>query len=218
MKRNTTRDILWLAALLAVTALMVIPSTRQGFIQLTTGHPYLMGFTKFALLATLGELLAIRLAVGVWQQPRGLIWRVLIWGLVGVAVTFMFGFYAAGVSALVEAGTLPIGSGWIAKLLIAFYTSAIMNLTFGPVFMAAHRISDTYIELRSSGKNPSWGELNIRIRWGDFITFVVGKTIPFWWIPAHTATFLLPGVYRVVVAAYLSIVLGVILIYARKRN
>lgn len=218
MKQNTTKDLLWLAALLVVTAILLIPSTRQGFIQLTTVHPYLMGFVKFALLATMGELLAIRLAVGVWQQPRGLVWRVLVWGLVGVAVTFMFGFYAAGVSSLVEAGTLPVGSGWIGKLLIAFYTSAIMNLTFGPVFMAAHRISDTYIDLRSSGKNPSWGELNNSIRWGEFINFVVGKTIPFWWIPAHTATFLLPGVYRVLVAAYLSIVLGVILIYAQKRN
>lgn len=218
MKRNTLRDLLWLAALLAVTAFLVIPASRQIFIQLTTNHPYLMGFIKFAILATMGELLAIRLAGGVWQQPRGLVWRVLVWGLVGVAVTFMFGFYAAGVSALVEAGTLPVGSGWIGKLLIAFYTSAIMNLTFGPVFMAAHRISDTYIDLRSSGKKPSWGELNNSIRWGDFITFVVGKTIPFWWIPAHTVTFLLPGVYRVVAAAFLSIVLGVILIYARKRN
>lgn len=218
MKRNTPRDLLWLAALLAVTAILVIPATRQGFIHLTTGHPYLMGFAKFALLATMGELLAIRLAVGAWQQPRGLFWRVLVWGLVGVAITFMFGFYAAGVSALVESGTLPAGSGVMGKFLTAFYTSAIMNLTFGPVFMAAHRISDTYIDLRSSGKNPSWGALNNSIRWGDFITFVVGKTIPFWWIPAHTLTFLLPVVYRVVAAAYLSIVLGVILIYARKRN
>ncbi len=218
MRRNTTKDLLWLAALLAVTAILLIPSTRQGFIHLTTAHPYLMGFIKFALLATLGELLAIRLTVGAWQQPRGLVWRVLVWGLVGVAVTFMFGFYSAGVAALVQSGALPVGTGVITKVLIAFYTSAIMNLTFGPAFMAAHRISDTYIDLRSSGKNPSWGELNNSIRWGDFITFVVGKTIPFWWIPAHTVTFLLPGVYRVVVAAFLSIVLGVILIYARKRN
>lgn len=29
-----------------------------------------------------------------------------------------------------------------------------MNLTFGPVFMAAHRISDTYIEMRARGEKP----------------------------------------------------------------
>lgn len=50
------------------------------------------------------------------------------------------------------------------------------------------------------------------------MTFVVGKTLPLWWIPVHTLTFLLPSEYRVLVAAYLSIVLGIILTYARRRK
>ncbi|GAB1473896.1 hypothetical protein MASR2M69_13370 [Bacteroidota bacterium] len=40
--------------------------------------------------------------------------------------------------------------------------------------------------------------------------FVVGKTIPLFWIPAHTITFLLPDTYKVIFAASLSIVLGLI--------
>ena len=43
--------------------------------------------------------------------------------------------------------------------------------------------------------------------WG----FVYKKTIPLFWIPAHTITFLLPAEYRILVAALLGIVLGVIL-------
>jgi hypothetical protein len=51
--------------------------------------------------------------------------------------------------------------------------------------------------------------------WG----FVFKKTIPFFWIPAHTITFLLPPELRVLFAAALGIVLGVILALASlKRN
>ncbi|NTV18536.1 MAG: Mpv17/PMP22 family protein, partial [Bacteroidales bacterium] len=51
-----------------------------------------------------------------------------------------------------------------------------------------------------------------------FLKFVVGKTIPLFWIPAHTITFMLPDQYKVLFAASLSIVLGLILSYAKLRN
>ncbi len=103
-------------------------------------------------------------------------------------------------------------------LLNAFLVSAIMNLTFGPAFMAAHRISDTYIDLRVEGLKPSISQVITRIDWPGFYTFVVGKTVPFFWIPAHTITFLLPTVYRVLWAVYLSMALGAILAYARQKT
>jgi hypothetical protein len=93
-----------------------------------------------------------------------------------------------------------------------------MNLTFGIVFMAMHRMSDTYIEMRYNHKKPSQKELIQAIHWDSFITFVVFKTIPLFWIPAHTITFGLPAHYRVVVAAYLSIILGVILVYSNRAH
>jgi hypothetical protein len=43
------------------------------------------------------------------------------------------------------------------------------------------------------------------------------KTIPFFWIPAHTLTFLLPSEYRVLAAAMLSIALGLILTITKKK-
>lgn len=218
MKRFCIGDLVWLAALATVTAFFIIPATHRVFVSLTAAHPYGMGFLKFAILATMGELLARRLGAGKWQRPAGLIWRILIWGLIGVAITFMFSFFSLGTAAVIEKGLLPAGSGWLKKLLQAFYTSAIMNLTFGPVFMATHRISDTYLDLRAQGDKPSVKEVLAAIDWQGFLDFVVGKTIPLWWIPAHTVTFLLPGEYRVLVAAYLSIVLGVILVYARRRK
>ncbi|MCX7905011.1 MAG: Mpv17/PMP22 family protein, partial [Caloramator sp.] len=51
-----------------------------------------------------------------------------------------------------------------------------------------------------------------------FISFVVLKTIPFFWIPAHTITFLLPSEYRVLMASFLSIALGAILSLAKRKK
>jgi hypothetical protein len=50
-------------------------------------------------------------------------------------------------------------------------------------------------------------QLNWKVQWH----FVFKKTIPLFWIPAHTITFMLPSQYQVLFAASLSIVLGVLL-------
>ncbi len=218
MKRNWPGDILWLAILILVTLFFILPITRAVFVALTTSHPYLMGFIKFAILATMGELLAARLTAGAWKIPSGLIFKMIVWGLFGVAITFMFSFFSTGVGTMVEKGLLPVGSGGWAVFLQAFYTSALMNLTFGPVFMALHRVTDTLIDFLVQKKKVGKGAVIKAVDWPGFITFVVGITIPCWWIPVHTLTFLLPGEYRVLAAAYLSIVLGVILVYARNRK
>ncbi len=210
-------DFLWLAALLGVTAFLVVPATLQSFVSATAAQPYLMGFAKFALLATMGELLAVRIVTGGWQKLPGLLLKILVWGIIGMLIVLMFQVYTSGVAGAVEKRLLWVGSGWLARLLTAFLTSAVMNLTFGPVFMAAHRISDTWIEARAAGRGLSLAAAVDRIDWPGFFRFVVGKTIPFFWIPAHTITFLLPPEYRVMMAAYLSIALGVILAYARRR-
>ena len=218
MKRILPGDLIWLAVLAIITAFFIVPSTHQIFVRLTGEHPYIMGFIKFAVLATMGELLVKRLARGAWQKLPGLVYKILVWGIIGVMVTFVFSLYSLGTAAVVEKGLLPAGSGGVKTFLLAFFTSTMMNLTFGPVFMAAHRVSDTFIDLRVQGKKVSLKNAVERIDWADFVNFVVAKTIPFLWIPAHTIAFLLPAEYRVLVAAYLSIVLGIVLVYARSRK
>ncbi|MBI9048757.1 MAG: hypothetical protein JEZ00_05045 [Anaerolineaceae bacterium] len=218
MKRLSIGDGLWLVLLVGISMFFMLPKTNQVFVSLTTAHPFMMGFLKFSILATMGELLALRLANGKWKHPTGLLAKGFVWGVIGIAVTFMFSFFSCGVVAMIDKGILPAGSGSIQSLLKAFYTSLLMNLTFGPVFMAAHRISDAYIDMRAGGMKTKIVDVISAINWNDFINFVVGKTIPFWWIPVHTLTFLLPGEYRVLAAAYLSIFLGAILAYARRRD
>ena len=214
LKRTLIGDVLWVVSLLLITALFVLPQTHELFIQLTSSYPYLMGFIKFAVLASMGELLALRLANGVWIRPDGMIFKIAVWGLIGVLITYMFLFYSKGVSAMMEQAGISPGNSLFSTVYTAFLTSAIMNLTFGIVFMAMHRMSDTYIEMRFNHKKPTLKELIQTIHWDAFITFVVFKSIPLFWIPAHTITFTLPSYYRVVAAAFLSIILGVILVYS----
>ncbi len=155
MKRNLIGDLAWLFSLLVITAFLILPQTHRVFIQLTGNHPYLMGFIKFAILATMGELLALRLAKKAWIKPVGLIFKIVVWGLIGVLITFMFPFYSAGVSAMTTQLNISPGNQLLSIALSAFLTSVIMNLTFGIVFMAMHRMSDTYIEMRFNHKKPS---------------------------------------------------------------
>jgi len=211
-------DFLWTAVLCAVTAFLVIPTLRHLFIRITTTHPYSMGFIKFAVLATMGELLTLRIISGRWQKPAGLYYKVVIWGLVGISIVLMFGLYSEGVYGIVQKGLLPDAPGFAGKFLKAFYIGTLLNLTFGPAFMAVHRISDTWIDLRAEGKRTTLGGVIGLIDWPGFLRFVVGKTIPFFWIPVQTLNFMLPPHYRIIVAAYLSIALGLILAYARRRK
>lgn len=212
-------DILWLGALGAVAALLLVPATHNLFIDFTKAFPYLIGFVKFAILATMGELLALRIVTGRWKQPAGLVYRAIVWGLFGMSFVLMFDVFATGVGGAVKKGLLPGGDS---SFLTAFWISATMNLAFAPTFMAVHRITDTYLDL-AGGKlgalsRVSLGQVVGHIDWNGYVSFVVLKTVPFFWIPAHTVTFMLPPEYRVLAAAFLSIALGGILAFAKRRS
>ena len=202
-----------LVILAAFAAVLIVPAWREVFKTLSSEHPYIMGFIKFALLATVGEVLAMRIRKKQWELPCYIGWRMLIWGAIGVAITFMMKTYSYGVAGLMENRLLPgAGEGAGSRLLKAFYTAAVMNLTFGPTFMATHKCTDKYLELRHAGvKKPGLKGVVNDVDWYGFVSFTLFKTIPLFWIPAHTLTFLLPPEYQVIAAAALSIALGIIL-------
>lgn len=214
---NKKGDILWTAVLLAVSALLLAPATNKIYLEINSAHPYLLGFVKFFLLATMGELIALRIIDNQWKKTKGMLAKAVIWGIIGILIVFMFKFYSTAVNGLADKGMIFIGEGIMRTILGAFFTSAIMNLTFAPVFMACHRISDTYIDMKVDGSDPTLKKVINKIEWPNFMTFVVGKTVPFFWIPAHTIVFTLPETYRILSAAYLSIALGIILATAKKK-
>ena len=216
-------DFVWVAALAAVVAFLITPVTHQIFIGLSKAHPYLMAFAKFFILASMGELLAIRITGGDWKVPVGMAYRAVIWGLIGMLIVIVFELFSSGVISAMKKGLLPsFGSGFAHNLAFAFFTSALMNCLFAPTFMAAHRITDTLIDL-GNGKMAGLSKISLaevvkKIDWYGFVAFVVRKTIPLFWIPAHTVTFLLPPEYRVLAAAFLSLALGGILAFAKRKN
>lgn len=217
-------DLLWVSALMTILAFLLVPASHEVFVQASKSHIYLMAFLKFAVLATMGELLATRILNGCWSCPSGLVWRTVIWGLLGTLIALVFYLYATGVSGALQKGLLPsLGEeGFGSKFAFAIFTSTLMNLLFAPTFMAFHRITDTYIDM-GNGKlknilHQKLSEVVDQVDWNNFIRIVVCKTIPFFWIPAHTITFLLPPEHRVFAAAVLSIALGAILALSKKHK
>ena len=91
-----------------------------------------------------------------------------------------------------------------------------MNCFFAPMFMTLHKVTDTHI-LACGGKLSSlvtpikFGETLASLNWKVQWSFVFKRTIPLFWIPAHTITFLLPADYQVLFAALLSVFLGLFL-------
>lgn len=202
-------------------AVLIIPQSREVFEDLSANHPYIMGFIKFALLATAGELISIKMASGKFGKPVYLIARIVIWGLIGIWITYMMKIFFLGSGTMMSVGLLPGGKlaadGIWYKLIRAFATAATMNLTFGPTFMAVHKCSDTYLALRAeNGKGVKLSQVVDTVDWKRFVSFTLFKTVPLFWIPAHTLTFLLPSEYQVMLAALLSVALGIILNFKKK--
>ncbi len=220
-----TKDLIVIGVTCALVAAFVLaPGALDGFIALTNAHPFLMGFAKFAVLATFGECIGLRISSGVYNRPGfGIPPRAVVWGFLGMGITAAFMIFGAGAPALLNAMGLTVGADFSSRLLLAFTTSAIMNLIFAPVFMTFHKITDFQIDDHKGSLacllKPLPMAKNLkRVNWDVMWGFVFKKTLPLFWIPAHTITFMLPGHFRVLFAAALGIVLGVILAVASQKK
>lgn len=193
-------------------------------------HGMVMSFLKFSILSTLGEMLGCRISTGKYVTPTfGVLPRMVVWGFLGMGInmamiifskgTPMFMQYM-GMTNAVEAFTTDGFS--MDKLWVALAVSVAMNTIFAPVFMTFHKVTDAHIAAHNGSLKAlvtpipmaeRLGTLNWQAQWG----FVFRKTIPFFWYPAHTITFLLPAEQRVLFAALLGIVLGVLLAVSVKK-
>jgi hypothetical protein len=221
MKRN---DLIFLTTVFVVFALFLfVKPVTSWYMQFNKEHGMVMSFLKFALLATLGEIIALRIKTGNYNEPGfGIIPRMIVWGFLGLAINLAFNIFASGAPVflaymgLKDAPAAMNGSFSGLKLLDAFTISTTMNLIFAPVMMTFHKITDIHIIANGgtvSGllKPIPFGPILKGINWDVMWNFIFKKTIPFFWIPAHTITFLLPPEFRVLFAALLGIALGLIL-------
>jgi len=220
MKKN---DFLVIGGVILLFLPFFVSSSVFGFYEnFNKMHPMIMSFIKFAVLATLGESIGLRIKEGRYNyRGFGLLPRAIVWGFLGLTIQMAFVIFSQGIPVFLtkilglDFG-IPEEMTFGSKLLIAFCISATMNLIYAPVMMTLHKITDLHIINNGGTVNGllqpiKMGEIMSNINWIVQWNFVFKKTIPFFWIPAHTITFMLPPEYRVLFAAALGIALGVIL-------
>ena len=172
-------------------------------------------------------MLALRIREGVYlKQGFGLLPKMLVWGVLGVVIASAMTIFKTGTVKLLDGGFHFNGKAaeWFAgdlswgKFFVALCVSVLMNTLFAPVFMTFHKVTDIHIaETGGTLKGFFSSPLNIgealskKINWDIQYGFVFAKTIPLFWYPAHTLTFLLPPTLQVLFAAFLGVALGVIL-------
>lgn len=227
MKRQ---DIIFILLLLTVFApFLLSDAVYAAYSQFNADHGMVMSFIKFAILSTLGEMLGLRIVAGrYWQPGFGLIPRMVVWGVLGVGINAAFIIFSAGVPQLlgylgfegaVDAFAAP-GFSW-GKAAVALAISVATNTLFAPIFMTFHKITDAHIH-RCGGRLAAlvtpiaMAEIFGSLDWARQWDFVFKKTIPMFWYPAHTVTFMLPPTMRVLFAALLGIALGVLLAVAAR--
>ena len=216
-----------------VLAPFFIPATGffDWFNSATCNHPYIMAFFKFAILATLGEMLALRIREGVYNKPGfGVVPRMMVWGFLGMCIAMAMVIFKSGVPRFLEtvagceAGTFAAVFAsptltW-GKLGIAFAVSVLMNSIFAPVMMTFHKCTDIHIldnggTVRGLLRPMKMREIiSTKVNWDVQWNVVIKKTIPLFWFPAHTITFILPSTFQVLFAALLGVALGLILALA----
>ncbi len=212
--KNLKGDILWSLLLLLWIIMLVVPALREQFLSITESHPYIGGFVKFFLLASMGDMLGFRVLHNRWQFPQGFIAKAVLWGLLGIAITLVFTVYMSGASAAMTSGRLPFAGH---RFALAFFGSSIMNLTFGPMMYVYHKFGDLYIDAKiQHGGKVTVKELVDKLDWYGLVSFSWLKTCLFVWIPMHTLVFLLPSEYRVLASAFLSILLGILVALSKK--
>lgn len=190
-------------------------------------HGMVMSFIKFAILSTFGECIGLRITSGVYNRKGfGILPRALVWGVLGMGISMAMTIFSNGVPAFLvslgmedAAAVMGMSLSW-KKVVVAFCISVAMNTIFAPVFMTIHKVTDTHITLTGGTLGGFFtnrlrmGEILAGLNWRRQWGFVFKKTIPLFWFPAHTITFLLPGDLRVLFAALLGVALGILLALA----
>lgn len=226
-------DIVLILCVVIVLAPFFIPATGffQTFKDLTEAHPFIMAFFKFAILATLGEMLALRIRKGVYNEKGfGIVPRMMVWGFLGMCITMAMMIFKTGVPAFMEVvGGCDKGAlatifaaeelTW-GKVGIAFCVSVLMNSIFAPVMMTFHKCTDIHILDNGGTVRGLLSPMKMReimstkVNWDVQWNVVFKKTIPLFWFPAHTITFILSPTFQVLFAALLGVALGLILALA----
>lgn len=228
MKKNDF--IVIICVILILLPFFLCQEVYNWYSKVNNEHGMIMSFFKFAILSTFGESIGLRIKNGVYNEKGfGLIPRAIVWGFLGLGIKMAFVIFGTGTPEFLrylgmqDAVIALKGELTFMKVFVAFCISATMNTIFAPVFMTFHKITDTHIINNSGTISGFFKPIKIKeifpsLNWSVLWGFVFKKTIPFFWIPAHTITFCLPEEWQVLFAAFLGVALGVLLSLASMKQ
>ncbi len=187
----------------------------KNFGRVVGHYPYISGFLKVALLATLGEMIKVRGKTGSWKTPD-LVLKFIVWGVYGMLFTIAFALFGKGMAAIMGTPVWPLKfeNETAQRIWQAFSTSFWTNLIFCFPMMLSHEFWNTCIAKKRFLGGAEFLEGIDKHLWGSYLL----KTIVVFWIPAHTITFALQANYQVLMSAFLSLALGFILTIKPKKK
>jgi len=170
------------------------------YIDLVVAQPIVTAMIQFAVLGTLGDAIShwiVKRRIFSPYDFKTLILKIIEWSVLAVMIKYAFIGFHGFVESLIDNNYLPHLEG-IGK---SFAISTSMNLQFGPLLVITHRLMDNLIAGKQNWKNLDKGFYSLL----------------WFWIPAHTVTFILPKEFQIGLAALWSLALGIILgFYNRK--
>jgi len=96
------KDFIWIGIFIGISLFVFLPTTNPVFVKLTQNYPYMMGFIKTMILASMGELLVRRIKTGSYFGDPGFYLKAIIWGLLGMAFVFVFPLFDGGIKSVLH--------------------------------------------------------------------------------------------------------------------
>ncbi len=171
------------------------------YVELVKEYPIYSAMIQFAVLGTLGDIFSKWMQQGKIYTPYNVsivILKMLEWAIIAITIKYAFVGFQGFVDGLVSHHLLPELNNFGR----AFTVSATMNLQYGLFLVIFHRFLDNLISKQNNWKNIDKGMLSL----------------VWFWIPAHTITFMLDKPYQIGLAAIWSVVLGFILGYYNREK
>ncbi|MBK7631059.1 MAG: hypothetical protein IPJ23_10255 [Ignavibacteriales bacterium] len=170
------------------------------YMEYVKAYPIISAMIQFAILGTLGDIVSywiIKKRIFNPYKTKIIFLKMIEWAILAVFIKYAFVGFNGFVESLIAHNDLPDLAG-IGK---SFAISTSMNLQFGPFLVIMHRVLDNLISKQNNWKNIDKGFYSLL----------------WFWIPAHTITFILPKEFQIGLAALWSLALGIILgIYNRE--
>ena len=173
----------------------------NSYVELVKEYPIYSAMIQFAVLGTLGDIFSKWMQKGSIFSPykwHVVLLKMLEWAIIAITIKYAFVGFQGFVDSLVSHNLLPE----LGNFGRAFTVSVTMNLQYGLFLVIFHRFLDNVIAGEKNWKNIDKGMLSL----------------VWFWIPAHTITFMLDKPYQIGLAAVWSIVLGFILGYYNRES